>query len=149
MIGKKAQGGDYLAFMIFAIFLILLSVLVIFIIPLNAGSKTAYDIKVEMGDVSNNLFLYGFLRQNIDNKNMADVIALSYINNEYNNLKEEIIDILEKIQKDVNFKIYINEDKVIEECRTKCKGEPEKFTTILPLPNKEAIDFKLILYETK
>jgi len=149
MIGKKAQIGDYLAFAIFIGGLMFLFVLCFFIIKPSTGGKAAYDVKVEIEDISNNLFLYGFLRQDMGNKNMVDLIALSYTNKDYNELKEETIKILKKIQKNVNFRIYINKEKVIEECTTKCKGKEEEFATMLPVPNKEVINFRLVLYEAK
>lgn len=152
MIGKKAGGGDYLAFLVFVIGLIFLFVLSVFVIHPSIGGKKANEIKVEMEDLSDNLLLYGFLRQNINDKSMADIIALAYTNDNYKDLlKEETTKIMENIQKDVNFNIEISGKegkKTIEVCNTKCKGEKKEFTAILPSPNKEIIDFKLILYET-
>lgn len=149
MIGKKAGGGDYLAFLVFVIGLILLFVLSVFIIRPDIGGNKAKEIQVEMEDLSNNLFLYGFLRQSVDDRNMAELIALSHINNNCEKLKEETTKVLEQIQEEVKFKIYID-NKEVEECAScrKCKGKEEEFATILPLPNKETIDFKLVLYET-
>ena len=149
MIGKKAQSGDYLAFIIFVIGLIGIYILSNFIITPSTGGKKEGEIKVEMEYLSYNPFLYGFLRQNIENKNMADLIAFSYMNKDYSNLKRETINILENVGKKANFRIYINKKEVIEQCETKCKGKTKEFNALLPLPNKEVIKFELLLYETE
>jgi len=148
MIGKKAQGGEHLAFwIIFIPGLIMLSLLSISFIKPGMGGKSSYTIKVEMEDLSNNLFLYGFLRQDFNGKNMADLIALSYTNGNYKTLEEKTIEILEKVQDEVNFIAYVDNGKIFEKCTKKCKGKHEEFTTFLPLPNKGTIKFRLILYE--
>ena len=147
MIGKKATGGDYLAFLIFVLGLFFLCILSIFIITPSMGEKQ--EIKVEIEEVSDNLFLYGLLRQDIDDKNMIELIALSHKKEDYNNLKEKIAGIVEKTNKETNFRVYINDKEVIEECNTKCNGKKQDFAITLPLPNQKVINFKLVLYETK
>ena len=149
MIGKKAQSGDYLAFFVFVIGLMALFIFSVLIIQPNIGGKKANDIQVEMEDLSSNIFLYGFLRQNVDDMNMVELIAFSHMNKDCKKLKDETTNLLEHIQEEVKFKIYIN-NKEMKECSlcTKCKEIKEEFTTVLPLPNKETIDFRLVLYET-
>lgn len=149
MIGKKAQSGDYLAFMIFLFVLIFFFILSFMIIPPKGSEKVKHSVQMQMGDVSKNLLLYGFLRQEIDGKSMIYLIGRSYTEGEYSELKGEAVDILKNIQKDINFKIYINDKQAVKECTTGCKGKSEEFTAYLPVPNKEVINFRLVLYENR
>jgi hypothetical protein len=150
MIGKKAAtGSDYIAFLVFVGVLIFLFILSVFIITPSIGGKTEYAIKVEMEGTSDNLFLYGYLRQNLENKNIADLIAESHTKKQYEELKQATIEILDKTQENTNFRIYIDNNEEIEECQTKCKGDEREFEAKLPTPKGDIIDFKIIIYENE
>lgn len=148
-IGKKGGGADWIMLVITVMFVILLALFSNHYVIPKAIEKSKYYITGQTEDLSNNLFIYGFLRQKIDGKNMADFIALSYMNQDYKPLEEKVIEILEETGRDVRFKIYINKkiEPVIQVCREKkCSGRQREFVTTLPLPNKEIITFKLVLY---
>ena len=149
MIGKKG-GGDYLEFfLVFMPWMIFFLLISFYILIPKIGGNSEYKIQTQMEGVSNNLLLYGYLRQEIGSKNMADLIAISYSDDDYSQLKEKTRDILKNVQKDVNFEIYIGGNKAVEECATKCKGKKEEFSTTLPIPEGGAIKFKLVLYDPK
>lgn len=148
MIGKKAGiGGDIFVFVVFVVFLIFISLGAIFVIMPNAVKISKYQIEEQTEDMSNNPFMYGFLRQKIEDKNMADLIALSYMGKNYGALKEKTTEILEKTNREINYEIYVNNKRVAK--KGNLKGKPRKYIVTLPLPNKEIIEFKLMLYEKK
>lgn len=145
---KKAQiAADWFVFFLFAMFLVLASLVASMVLIPNSIARSRFYIIQEAEELSDSLFIYGFLRQKIDNKNMADLIALSYITNDYKNLEQKTIETLKRTNRKECFDIYINEKEIPRESKTECKGKEKEFLATLPTSNKEAINFKLVLYE--
>jgi len=155
---KKAQIPiDYFALYVFILFFIVASLVTsMVLIPMAVERSKAYILQ-ESEPSSDNLFIYGFLRQKFEEGTMADLIAISYMNKEYTKLEQKTIEILQKTDRTIEmqeetekkacFDIYFNKDKMPRTSKNECKRKGGEFIVHLPLQNKELLNFRLVLYE--
>ena len=144
---KKAQiAPDWLVFFMFAMFLIIASMFASMVLIPQSIERSKIQILQETEVSSDNLFIYGFLRQKFEERTMVDLISISHMNKDYTELEQKTIEILQKTNRRECFDIYIEKAKM-PRTTNECKGKAKEFEVALPIHNQESITFKLVLYE--
>lgn len=142
--GKKGIGGETIV-LVAAIF----AILAIFIMfSFITGIKTK-EVKAKIDtvteDIEDQISFLSYLRTEVNGKTVSDLIAESYIRDDYSELKGETSDILDNAYgKKMKWSIFINGELKIED-----KGASEKTSVInsemeLPVYGVNTIKFKLI-----
>ena len=152
MLSKKAQtSADYISFVVFGILgtFIIMGTLTFIYVPM-AEQRIEYKVDVMMTDSKSNLFLTYYLHNNINNKNVADVITTSFHSKDYTELTSVTSSSLNNLfNKKTGWKISIDDDEVAEFCDdSTCKGKSNSYIILLPTKNPDkTIDFKIKIYQ--
>lgn len=131
---KKAQeSASYIMFVI-AIFLSV-GIFVIVILSTNLiKERIKAEFKEDISNIDYDLLFLDILRTPIQDKTIADLIVEAYTNNNYVEVETQLNNILENyIHSNIDWKLYIDDKEVKNNCGILCNGKKQSYEVVLPL----------------
>ncbi len=151
MLNKKgAEPAGFLGFVGFGGISILIMIGTILTTTTIMEERAKSSVIESITAFNENLFLFNYLRHPIDEKAMADIVINDFIQGRYEQLERETTEFLNKLyaQEDMvcYWRIYINDELIIDDTRTLCNEKTIHETYIPNHYGLEPIKFKFVFY---